>query len=432
VSRIRFQERHLQCRALLLGGPPGARRATSVRMRRSACACEPGAVKRGSWQRRCHGSERKTKMAPEQEAFYALHWNVPRSELSMAAQLEYDRLRPAWERGETRPTAGELEAARLAWEGRARGAGRPVTGDEIRDTTFLIVVRGYDVAQVDDLLCRIAAEIDADRPIEPLIDNVSFRSGGWARGYDVQAVDWFFEQLRLDHHAPAGMTQDPWRDLAVTAQFTRTEIGDLAGATTRQARQELRGYYSVKCWKARAQDFDGLPGVRLRWEWAGLTRRELRTQEKQAIVDCRGVSRLSFGAAGRRFALIGDQLVDEAEIPSYRPGKHGTGGARIPVLHVVGKHYDHSPGGSIRFPDQGQLQFPVQATERANAVMTAVDEAGNRVARYRNPFRPLFRDPVEITVHPDWELTDQRALALAISAGWLRSYFSTPGGGGGG
>jgi hypothetical protein len=55
-------------------------------------------------------------MAPEQEALYGLHWNVPRSELSMAAQLEYDRLRPAWERGEARPAAGELEAARLAWE----------------------------------------------------------------------------------------------------------------------------------------------------------------------------------------------------------------------------------------------------------------------------------------------------------------------------
>jgi hypothetical protein len=34
----------------------------------------------------------------------------------MAAQLEYDRLMPAWERGEVRPAAGELEAARLAWE----------------------------------------------------------------------------------------------------------------------------------------------------------------------------------------------------------------------------------------------------------------------------------------------------------------------------
>jgi len=55
-------------------------------------------------------------MAPEQEALYALHWNVPRSELSVAAQLEYDELMPAWERGEVRPAAGELEAARLAWE----------------------------------------------------------------------------------------------------------------------------------------------------------------------------------------------------------------------------------------------------------------------------------------------------------------------------
>jgi hypothetical protein len=63
--------------------------------------------------------------------------------------------------------------------------------------------------------------------------------------------------------------------------------------------------------------------------------------------------------------------------------------------------------------------------------MTAVDEAGNRVARYRVLGQPLFRDPVEITVHPDWELTDQRALAIAISARWLGSYFSTPGGGGG-
>ena len=34
----------------------------------------------------------------------------------MAAQLEYDRLRAAWEQGEARPAAGELEAARLAWE----------------------------------------------------------------------------------------------------------------------------------------------------------------------------------------------------------------------------------------------------------------------------------------------------------------------------
>ena len=32
------------------------------------------------------------KMTPEQEASYALDWDLPRSDLSMAAQLEYDRL----------------------------------------------------------------------------------------------------------------------------------------------------------------------------------------------------------------------------------------------------------------------------------------------------------------------------------------------------
>lgn len=35
---------------------------------------------------------------PEQEAWYALVWDVSRSELSVAGQLEYDRLRPVWEK----------------------------------------------------------------------------------------------------------------------------------------------------------------------------------------------------------------------------------------------------------------------------------------------------------------------------------------------
>ena len=40
------------------------------------------------------------KRTPEQEALYVVQCNVPRSELSLAAQLEYDRLRPPQERGE--------------------------------------------------------------------------------------------------------------------------------------------------------------------------------------------------------------------------------------------------------------------------------------------------------------------------------------------
>lgn len=39
-------------------------------------------------------------LTPEQQALYALARDLPRSGLPVAAQLEYDRLRPAWERGE--------------------------------------------------------------------------------------------------------------------------------------------------------------------------------------------------------------------------------------------------------------------------------------------------------------------------------------------
>jgi hypothetical protein len=39
------------------------------------------------------------KMTPLQEALYALHWDLPHSDLSLAAQLEYDRGKPVWERG---------------------------------------------------------------------------------------------------------------------------------------------------------------------------------------------------------------------------------------------------------------------------------------------------------------------------------------------
>ena len=52
--------------------------------------------------------------------------------------------------------------------------------------------------------------------------------------------------------------------------------------------------------------------------------------------------------------------------------------------------------------------------------------AGNRVARYRfadQPGRKWSSDSVEIIVHPRQKLTDELALVLAISAGWLEEYF---------
>jgi hypothetical protein len=88
----------------------------------------------------------------------------------------------------------------------------------------------------------------------------------------------------------------------------------------------------------------------------------------------------------------------------------------------------------VSFPDQRWLRFLVRGTKPANAIMTAVDQAGNKVIRCRiSRLRNIgSRTALEITVHPDWKLTDELALAIAMSdyCSWLRHYFD-PGGGGG-
>ena len=56
----------------------------------------------------------------------------------------------------------------------------------------------------------------------------------------------------------------------------------------------------------------------------------------------------------------------------------------------------------------------------------------DKVARYRLVRgQSRFRKTTEITVHPDQQLTDELALAIAASAPWLSSYFRGEGGGGG-
>ncbi len=53
-----------------------------------------------------------------------------------------------------------------------------------------------------------------------------------------------------------------------------------------------------------------------------------------------------------------------------------------PILYAGGvtSGQDH---GYIKFPGGRWLRFPVRGTKRAHAIMSAVDQAGNKVARYR-------------------------------------------------
>jgi DivIVA domain-containing protein len=121
-----------------------------------------------------------------------------------------------------------------------------VNGDQVRGRSFVVPksrLSGYDADEVEDLLDSVAAELDAGRPAGPVIETATFPAPGeWS--YDIDAVDWFFEQLARGSNdsEPTGLSSDPWADLDV-AQLTRSgagstaeEPGNLPGISPRSAR----------------------------------------------------------------------------------------------------------------------------------------------------------------------------------------------------
>jgi hypothetical protein len=104
-----------------------------------------------------------------------------------------------------------------------------------------------------------------------------------------------------------------------------------------------------------------------------------------------------------------------------------------PIFYISGLHTHGLAGTRITFPDGRSLRFPVRGGER-HAIMTAVDQDWNRIARYR-----VTKDhqiaanhwivTSEIIVHPDVALSDELGLALTVSAPWQSEYFGPRGGG---
>jgi len=363
-----------------------------------------------------------------------------------------------------------------------------VNGDEVRGVRFGPLAGGYDASQVDDLLRRVAVELDAGRPAGALIANATFpRSHKAGRGYDINTVDWFLDLLarREDHSEPTGMSADPWRGLAVVNYVTRPGPGGLAGRTAAPSRRARRKYenqdqkYLAQQCAAAWRDFGQQPGTHLRWVRARAVRCDLRTAEQQTIASLRYGRPTTISTGGRTFAwkkVTKSSWPDIAEIvrPSrgeiFHPHflaestpqakairKDGVTARAVlglrelldetgtPILYTSsGQQRGRVSAGCITFPDQRWLRFPVRhgwPRPGKNAIMTAVDQDGNKVARYRIPRTGYARrygitstisgapGQVEITVHPDRKLTDELVLAIVISAPWVGQYFA-PGGGG--
>jgi hypothetical protein len=245
---------------------------------------------------------------------------------------------------------------------------------------------------------------------------------------------------------------DPWRDLPV--EWPARSPWNLLQA------YKDGWHHSGEC-DREWRDFAKLPGTRLSWVYAGAKGGgpELRTADQQTIASYRGGG-ITISASGRTFTwktVIRSSRPYVAGIVGDAPPGSGKLRARInrvklqltevldetgmPVLYTNGRHFDRSDGAHITFPDQRWLRFPVRDTGPANAIMTAVDQSGNKVARYRltgsssradKVRKALLSRPrtVDIIVHPGQPLTDELLLALTITGGWLNSYFDSGGGGG--
>jgi hypothetical protein len=256
------------------------------------------------------------------------------------------------------------------------------------------------------------------------------------------------------------VTVSQWREW--NARLTK------AKAKARKDRQDL----AQQCAR-ELRDFGQQPGTHLWLVRAGIVRRELRTADQQTLACLRDLVPTAVSAGGRTFArkeVIGSSWPGIAEMVRHSHPNHGAGHfpdpdtprsqqrqvkasnrepsrfARsslnlealvdetgLPVFYTSGRNYDHGAGARITFPDQRWLRFPVRGTGQADAIMTAVDQAGDEIAWYRltGRLRAFLAHAMEIAVRPGQPLTDELVLALAISAPWLSSYFDVPSQGGG-
>jgi DivIVA domain-containing protein len=333
-----------------------------------------------------------------------------------------------------------------------------VNGRQVRGTQFFpagaTAVPGYDAEQVDVLLRCVAAELDAGGSVRHLIQNATFRKGTYRRNYDIDAVDWFLDQFLLspDQYEPGGIAEDPWGDLPVT----------------QLARERPSKFSYAYQGESLSRDFDQMPGTHLRFGKAASGLSELRTEEQQTLASVWGLRSKTFSAGGRSFILRRTSSAESsspavadfrARVTRDESGRHEektriqailaktvlanlfVSDIRLrgladetgtPILYTAGQNFHWRASACILLPDQRRLRFLVWGTDRENAIMTAVDQARNKIAQYRltdksgRPKKSWRRGSVEIIVHPGQKLTDEVALTLALSADWLRSYFDKP------
>ena len=154
-----------------------------------------------------------------------------------------------------------------------------------------------------------------------------------------------------------------------------------------------------------------------------------------------GVSGISINSDGRR-AVYGSPVVSvrgcQVRSVSTAAGRLVNTATGVVAVQKKGHHINLRAKGTLTLPGRGTLRFPVQGARREYAVMSAVDESGLPLVKYR------FSDPVptrtawglsklegaEVVIAPDLRTSiESMLLLIALSTEWLWSYFVKTGGG---
>jgi hypothetical protein len=239
-----------------------------------------------------------------------------------------------------------------------------MTGDAIRGVKFPRAWRGYNPPQIDRLLRDMARLLDAGIPLPVSTPQPRKFIGKVMRGYDLRAVDSFFDTLTSDRAqqvpAPGPASPEIWG-------HGRPELP--GGSPTGDRRAEWRGVAD-------------LPGTRLR-RTAGLTSK---------IIDSDGQVLLAHRGRTLRVAASGQVFRNDANRAEIVDAMTGAW-----VLCWIGRHSYYHAGTVVLGPGQRWLSFPIQGSRFRNAVMRAVDESGAEVVWFRNTQRVT----VEAVVSPD-------------------------------
>jgi hypothetical protein len=269
-----------------------------------------------------------------------------------------------------------------------------------------------------------------------LIDGASFVTE--KEGFDQARVDLFLDEIRTQCDQE-GAT-DPWQPLRVAAWV---EKGDLAAA----AKAERGRALPIESEGALLLGVGGTifhPGRRLKLPEGQVVARPSRGRltlygsDRQTVYRQRRVKQiyevppdvvdLSMHQMRGRYlkhdALHAWEWTEKKLAREvYELVEEATGQV---VLWRIGQHRDEYDGGFIVFADRQWVRFPVLGggtLSSRNHVMTALDQRGRRLVRYR-----LERLHETIRVNPTRQLDNSLLAAISITLGWLSNYNNPSGG----